>query len=209
MSMTRQQVTLLGIFALFIAPVLLVLMMRSSWWQYQPENFRNRGQLVQPPVQLPVGPVQADALDEDGNRTLAAVLNGKWLLLYVMPENCDRRCTDEIVSLRQIHKAAGRQGKHLSIVVLNTNKSGLEIQSTIESIYQELSFIANPPVETLASLAQIATDLATAQGQSKQTRTFVADPMLNVMLAYREDANPGDISKDLKRLLKWSRQDKE
>ena len=124
-------------------------------------------------------------------------------------ENCDRRCTDEIVSLRQIHKAAGRQGKHLSIVVLNTNKSGLEIQSTIESIYQELSFIANPPVETLASLAQIATDLATAQGQSKQIRTFVADPMLNVMLAYREDTNPGDISKDLKRLLKWSRQDKE
>jgi len=206
--MTRQQVSLLAIFALFLAPVLLVLMMRSSWWQYQPENFKNRGQLVQPTVQLPTGPAQAGSPDQNGNKSLATVINGKWLLLYVMPQNCDRKCMDEIVTLRQIHKATGRQGKHLSIVVLNTNKSDLEIQSTIESIYQELNFIANPPAETLASLARISADLAPEQGQPEQVHTFVADPMLNVMLAYGGNANPGDISKDLKQLLKWSRQDK-
>ena len=68
MSMTRQQITLLGIFALFLAPVLLVVMMRSSWWQYQPEKFKNRGQLVQPPVQLPVGPVHADSADKNSDK---------------------------------------------------------------------------------------------------------------------------------------------
>ncbi len=209
MSMTRQQVTLLGIFALFLAPVLLVLMMRSSWWQYQPEKFKNRGQLVQPPVQLPVGFIQTGASDQDSNKSLASAINGKWLLLYIMPENCARRCTDEIVSLRQIHKAAGRQGKHLSIVVLNTNKTGLEIQSTIESIYQELNFIANPPAETLATLAGISAGLESEKRQPNRVRIFVSDPMLNVMLAYGQDANPGDISKDLKRLLNWSRQNKE
>jgi len=209
MSMTRQQVTLLGIFALFLAPVLLVLMMRSSWWQYQPEKFKNRGQLVQPPVQLPVGFIQTGASDRGGNKSLASAINGKWLLLYIMPENCDRRCTDEIVFLRQIHKASGRQGKHLSIVVLNTNKTGLEIQSTIESIYQELNFIANPPAETLTTLAGISAGLESEKRQPNHVRIFVSDPMLNVMLAYGEDANPGDISKDLKRLLNWSRQNKE
>jgi hypothetical protein len=209
MNMTRQQVTLLGIFALFLAPVLLVLMMRSSWWQYQPEKFKNRGQLVQPPVQLPLGFIQTGAPDQDNNKSLASAINGKWLLLYIMPENCERRCTDEIVSLRQIHKAAGRQGKHLSIVVLNTNKTGLEIQSTIESIYQELNFVANPPAETLATLAGISAGLESEKRQPNHVRIFVSDPMLNVMLAYGEDANPGDISKDLKRLLNWSRQDKE
>lgn len=207
--MTRQQITLLGIFALFLAPVLLVVMMRSSWWQYQPEKFKNRGQLVQPPVQLPVGSVQADSIDQDGNKSLASTINGKWQLLYVMPENCDRKCTDDIVTLRQIHKAAGRQGKHLSIVILNTNKTGSEIQSKIESIYLELNFVANPPAETLATLAQISAGLESGAKRSSHVRTFVVDPMLNVMLAYGEDANPGDISKDLKRLLQWSRQDKE
>lgn len=209
MSMTRQQVTLLSIFALFLTPVLLVVMMRSSWWQYEPEKFKNRGLMVQPTVQLPVEPFQADSPDQDGNKSLASAANGKWLLLYVMPENCDRKCTDDIVTLRQIHKAAGRQGKHLSIVILNTNKTGSEIQSEIESIYLELNFVANPPAETLATLAQISVGLESGAERSIRVRTFVVDPMLNVMLAYGEDANPGDISKDLKRLLHWSRQDKE
>ena len=195
MSMTRQQVTLLSIFALFLAPVLLVALMRSTLWQYQPEESSNRGLLVQPPVHLPL-------LAE------SAAINGKWLILYVTADNCDRRCTDDIVSLRQIHKAAGRQGQHLSIVILNTNTQAERLQSTIESIYQEIVFIANPPAETLASLARISAGLAFEQEQPTHIRTFVADPMLNVMLAYGDNAYPGDISKDLKRLLKWSRQDK-
>jgi len=35
MSLSRQQITLLGIFALFMGPVILVMLMRSSWWQSQ------------------------------------------------------------------------------------------------------------------------------------------------------------------------------
>lgn len=209
MSMTRQQLSLLGIFALFLAPVLLVLLMRSSWWQYQPEKFKNRGHLVQPPVQLPLDFAQAAPYQQDGNKSLTSTFSGKWLLLYVLPENCDRRCTDDIVSMRQIHKAAGRQGKHLSIVILNTNKTADGIQSTIESIYQELNFVANPTAETLATLARISAGLESEKMQPNHVRIFVSDPMLNIMLAYGEDANPGDISKDLKRLLNWSRQDKE
>lgn len=189
MNMTRQQVTLLGIFALFLAPVLLVLMMRSSWWEYQPKGLRNLGQLVHPPVQLPLGSIQQE---------------GKWLLLYVMPENCDRKCTDDIISMRQIHKAAGRQGQHLSIVILNAHEADYELQSSIELAYQELYFIAQPPAEALATLARINAGLAAQKGWSNNIRTYVVDPMLNVILAYGVSANPNDIHKDLKRLLKWS-----
>lgn len=193
MNMTRQQLTLLGIFALFLGPLLLVLVMRSSWWGYQPEGLRNLGQLVQPPVQLPLDSVPQE---------------GKWLLLYVIPGNCDRKCMNDIISLRQIHKAAGRQGKYLSIVLLSENRADSELQSSIESIYREFNFIADPPVETLATLARVNAGLTSAHEQSNTIRTYVIDPMLNVILAYRTDANPNDINKDLKRLLKWSRQNK-
>ncbi len=203
MNMTRQQVTLLGIFALFLAPLLLVMLMRSSWWGYQPDSLRNFGQLVQPPVQLPVGPLQPD-----GHRSLAPGTEGQWLLLYVMPGDCDRKCSDDIVSFRQIHRAAGRQAEYLSIVILNENEAGSALQSRIESIYQELNFIAHPPAETLATLARINTDLTPEKGVPENIRTYVVDPMLNVILAYRADANPNDINKDLKRLLTWSKQDK-
>lgn len=208
MSMTRQQITLVAIFILFLAPLLLVVLMRSSWWQYQPENSSNLGLLVQPPVQLAPLIIGVDPAQADDSQHAASAIQGKWLLLYVLPENCDRSCTDDIITLRQIHKATGRQGKHLSIAILNTNNTADGIQSSIESIYQEIVFIANPPAETMASLARISAGLASENGLTTRIRTFVADPMLNVMLAYGENANPGDISKDLKRLLKWSRQDK-
>ena len=54
MSLSRQQLTLIGIFALFLGPVLLVILMRSSWWQYQPSGMKNQGYLVQPPITLPL-----------------------------------------------------------------------------------------------------------------------------------------------------------
>ena len=62
MSLSRQKLTLIGIFALFLGPVILVMLMRSDWWQYQPAGMQNKGFLVQPPVRL--------ALDRAGARHL-------------------------------------------------------------------------------------------------------------------------------------------
>ena len=74
MSLSRQQFTLLGIFALFLGPVILVILMRSSWWQYQPAGMKNQGHLVQPPVPLALETTQA--------------IDGKWLILYVLEQEC-------------------------------------------------------------------------------------------------------------------------
>jgi hypothetical protein len=57
-------------------------------------------------------------------------------------------------------------------------------------------------------LARVNADLRSAQDTPNDSRTFIVDPMLNVVLAYRDDSRPGDMQKDLKRLAKWSRQDK-
>ena len=76
MSLSRQQFTLLGIFALFIGPVLLVILMRSSWWQYQPSGMKNHGHLVQPAVSL--------------NLQQSAGIENKWLVLYVLEQPCDQ-----------------------------------------------------------------------------------------------------------------------
>ncbi len=201
--MTRQQITLLSIFALFLAPVLLVALMSTSWWAYQPAGLSNRGQLVQPPVALPLGQHQLD-----GSGISAAAFTGRWLLLYVMPENCERTCTDDIVSLRQIYKVTGRRGQHLAIVLLHKQPVDNELRSKIASISQDMHLLAMAPAETLSTLLQINSDLGKEKQQAGTIRTYIVDPLLNVVLAYGEDANPGDISKDLKRLLKWSVQDK-
>ncbi len=193
MSLSRQQFTLLGIFALFLGPVLLVIMMRSSWWQYQPAGLKNHGYLVQPPVHLTLNMTQG--------------IDGKWVILHVLDQPCDQKCIENVTALRQIHRAVGRHGEHLAIVLLSETPTEPGLQTRIESIYPEYNFIAESADTTSETLATINTMVATNKVDSNDTRTYLLDPMLNVILAYPDSVNPSDMHKDLKRLLKWSDQE--
>lgn len=193
MSLSRQQLTLLGIFALFFGPLLLVILMRSSWWQYQPAGLKNQGHLVQPPVYL--------SLEQIGDT------DGKWLILYVLDQPCDQVCIENITALRQIHRAAGRNGEHLGIALLNNTTTDPELRARLDAIYPEFRFPADPGYTALETLRNINMNLAGDQADSDSIHTYILDPMHNVILAYQTDADPTDIHKDLKRLLKWSDQE--
>ena len=193
MSLSRQQLTLIGIFALFFGPVILVMMMRSSWWGYQPANLKNEGQLVTPPTPLVLSP----------NPEIAK----KWLILHVLDTPCEQTCIEQVTALRQIHKAAGRNREHLGIVLLNTGVQDPALQSSLEAIYP--AFIQLTDSENLAIpvLTDINSRLPGKAGESGPFQTYILDPMLNVILAYEVGGNPNSIHKDLKRLLKWSDQE--
>jgi len=190
MSLSRQQLTLIGIFALFFGPLLLVMLMRSSWWQYQPSGLKNRGQLVQPVVQLSLDRPQAIA--------------DKWLILYVLDQPCDQGCIENVTALRQVHRAAGRNGEHLVIALLSDPQVSPELRARLEVIYPGFVFLVDSKQASLNALENINTSLATAKPDMGDVHTYVLDPMLNVILAYPNGADPSDIHKDLKRLLKWS-----
>ena len=193
MSLSRQQLTLLGIFALFMGPVLLVMMMRSSWWQYQPSGMKNQGQLVQPPVHL--------SLEQTETESFA----GKWLILYVLDQPCDKECIESVTAIRQVHRAAGRKSDHLAIVLLSELATDPELRARLEAIYPEFYFVADSSHKSLDRLETIRTGMTT---DSADMRTFILDPMHNVILAYLSGADPTDLHKDLKRLLKWADQEK-
>ena len=194
MSLSRQQITLLGIFALFFGPVILVMLMRSSWWQYQPANLKNEGYLVTPPVHLALNRSQG--------------IDGKWLILYVLDQPCDQACIDHVTALRQIHRASGRDRDHLAVVLLVTDPVDTGLWSRLESIYPEFKLVTDAATTASETLAIANTRVADDAGGSGSIHTYVLDPMLNVILAYGADSNPNDIHKDLRRLLKWSDQEK-
>lgn len=193
MSLSRQQFTLLGIFALFFGPVLLVMLMRSSWWQYQPSGLKNQGHLVQPPIPLSLGQTQS--------------IDGKWLILYVLDQPCAQQCIESVTALRQIHRAAGRNGDHLAIVLLSAAQMESGLRSRLEAIYPEFNIVLDSENTAITTLKTINSDIATTIPDSVEIQTYILDPMRNVILAYRTDAGPTDIHKDLKRLLKWSDQE--
>jgi hypothetical protein len=190
MSLSRQQLTLLGIFALFLGPVLLVMLMRSSWWQYQPSGMQNNGHLVQPPVSLGLGQTQG--------------IDAKWLILHVLEQPCDQECVDYITTLRQIHRAAGRNAGHLAIVLLSATEAEPALRTTLEAIYPQFNFVVDSENTLLDTLASINTAIT---AEPADIVTYILDPMHNVVLAYLTGTSPADIHKDLKRLLKRSDQE--
>ena len=193
MSLSRQQYTLLGIFALFLGPVILVILMRSSWWGYQPDGLKNHGQLVQPPMPLVLN--QADILDH------------RWVILYVLQADCDQVCIDQITSLRQIHLAAGRNREHLAVALLSKTSPEPTQRATLDAIYTDFTWLTDEGGVALTSLDAVNKKLMQITPQAITAHTYILDPMLNVILAYTTDANPNDIHKDLKHLLKWSDQE--
>lgn len=190
MSLSRQQLTLLGIFALFFGPLLLVMLMRSSWWQYQPAGLKNKGHLVQPPVHLSIDQTQG--------------MDDKWLILYELDQPCDQGCLENVTALRQIHRAVGRHAEHLAIVLLDSSETKPELRSKLEAIYPGFNLVADDEQTAFSTLALIDTEI---KADVSDIHTYVLDPMHNVVLAYPNNADPTDIHKDLKRLLKWSDQE--
>jgi hypothetical protein len=188
MSLSRQQWTLIGIFALFMGPVILVMLMRSSWWQYQPAKLKNHGHLVQPPVELVLQ--QSDQL------------RGRWTVLYIPEQPCGQACLDHAAALRQIHTAAGRNRDKLNIALLHRKPPDTELQERLGAIYpafEPLVETAPGPWRALASI-----DTQVPADSSGPVSTYVLDPVLNVVLAYRAGDDPNGIHKDLRRLLKHS-----
>jgi len=193
MSLSRQKITLLGIFALFIGPVILVMLMRSSWWQYQPASLKNQGHLVQPPVYLALNKTQ-------GN-------DRRWLILHVLDQPCGKACIEHVTALRQIHRAAGRNREHLAVVLLDKTDAEPGLWPRLESIYPEFELLADPAATALKTLATINAKVAKSTGHSDSIHTYILDPMLNVILAYGVNSGPNGIHKDLKRLMRWSDQE--
>ena len=77
----------------------------------------------------------------------------------------------------------------------------------VQSIYERFNFVSDIPATTIAKLQKINTTLSSTADSPDSIHTYVLDPMHNVILAYGDEINPNYINKDLKRLLKWSKQD--
>ena len=190
MSLSRQQFTLIGIFALFFGPVMLVILMRSSWWPYQPAELKNHGHLVQPPVRL--------------SMNLAPGFERKWIILHGLDLPCKQECIDYVTALRQVHRAAGKNREHLAIVLLSKTLPDPAQRSLLESIYPDFYFIEDEANSLINTLTSVHTGLGTETAVLNDIQTYILDPMQNVILAYWAGANPNDMHKDLKRLLKWA-----
>lgn len=199
MKQTRSRLLLVAIFLLFGVPVVVAMLMHSPWWQYEPAGMTNRGTLVQPPVAL-----DYDTLEWGTGEVPAEPPRDKWVILYPVTTPCVDQCLSDVESLRQIHRAAGRRQQNLLIMPLMRQETPGQTAALLAVYGAFLTAVdRNGEVyDRLGLTGDTGPDGSLAPGQA-----FLVDPSGNIMMRYAAGFDPGDLNKDLKRLLKWSAQD--
>jgi len=195
------RVALIVIAALFFLPLILAWLMYTGAIDYHPGSTRNLGQLVQPPRPVSWAGVM---LDGSESQSTADTYAGHWLILHAVPTPCGADCLRDITQLRQVHRASGKLQPRIRLGLLHDLDDPATILE-IEAVYGLFHLLEDPDGslwELLEAVANADQPAASARGS-----TYLIDPLGNIMMYYAAGYDPGDLSRDLKRLLTWSKLD--
>ena len=167
---------ILGVPLLLMA---LATFMYSSGWM-SPDGRVNNGRLLTPVIPL----------DDLAVLDVPALASEKWQLILRVSDACDTRCDEWVVMLRQLHVALGKNESRVERLYL----SNLEAPASVDRVgfYRTITTELTP----IESLMQ--------PPPADNAGIFISDPLGNIMLYYSLDADPKDIIKDMKKLLKLS-----
>ena len=116
--------------------------------------------------------------------------NENWLLIQLIPNYCNDKCQDNMHMLRQVNSALGKDMDRVQRHVIfekNTQKNNVYIKNY-------------PKVIVLDNSEKIYNKLS-----KMEEKIFIADPLGNVILGYKNDFMPKGLLKDIKKLLKFSK----
>ncbi len=200
MSITTNRLKLLAILALFILPLVLAALMFAGKIPLLSGETVNQGKLIQPPVPLDWNTANITA----GGTSGATDLPGNWVILLPVPASCGLDCLDKATGLRQVHRATGREQQRIRLVLLREVAWDEASTQQYLGVYDQFVLMADPDLALFQSL-QAANQVS--QAQPDAITSYLVDPLGNIMMAYDTADSETRMSKDLKRLLKWSKQD--
>jgi hypothetical protein len=185
--------TLLLLAAVFVLP--FVIGSGLFWSGWRPAKFVNRGELLQPPRELPDGGL----LDTGGRPLPTAELRGKWLLIRVAGATCDAVCENDLQQMQQVHIALNKDQSRVQRVLISSGEATGDDTPSWASLRRRF------PDTVLASLDP---DAARRAWQGVFTGTgrqiYLVDPLGKVMMRYADPPDLRGVLKDLERLLKYS-----
>jgi len=193
---TRKRISLVLLFSLFLAPLLLAILLFYIFPDWRPAGTSNHGQLVTPVRPLP--PFQMETLA--GEQLDETILRGKWTLVYLLQGACDKSCAEQLYNIRQVRLAQGKNIDRLQRLLVweNSTVSG-EDQAELQKHFPGLLIM---PLKNQQALVQVFS--LDEQKPMAARRVYLVDPLGNLMMRYEPDDEPKGMIKDLERLLKYS-----
>lgn len=185
--MTKTQRTLLLLLTIGTLPVIASYAM-YLWWK--PASRMNHGELLET---RSAGLQELPAEGPAHGRTIAELVQKKWVFLTVQPANCDVRCQRKLYLMRQIRTAQNENMLRIERVwvLLGEGQPDAQLLAAHPGLY--LARVTDP-----AKLSRLPT------GPDTGASIFLIDPLGDLVLRYDDHADPQGMLKDTRRLLRYS-----
>ena len=180
---------LLAVVAVCAAPMIFSYL---TYYVIKPTGRTNYGDLIDP-RQHPIPRLGASALD--GKPAELDAFKGKWIMLQVAPGDCQQRCKDQLVAMRQLRLMQGKGIERIERVWLVTDNTPLD--TMLMKVIDGTHMLRVPP-------AAVNAWLPVAQGGLVTDHLYLIDPLGNLMMRFPKDADPNKVKKDIAKLLKAS-----
>ncbi|MCF6264864.1 MAG: hypothetical protein L3J24_14930 [Xanthomonadales bacterium] len=179
------RLVILGVFAAFLTPVIIAMLMQSNFWSYQPESSKAHGTLIKPVVELSE---LREIIDD----------RSKWWLVSLANGNCDESCEKTLIEMRQLRKATGAHSGEVGLLFVSSDASSNEQQQRIQAIEAKILQINNHSIYSLINNSGSGTETA--------GEMWLLDRELNLFMHYPAGHNATGARKDLKRILTWAQE---
>ncbi len=176
-NVTKGRLVLISLVCLFALPAIIAkLILTQGWYQ---SGATNRGKLIEPYTTL-----------EQLGQVSPQAVHG-WQLVYVVPNQCEAQCQQQLYLLKQSHIALGKYQERV-VPILWTSETS------------KTSDLAEIPIEKMIMNAAVKQKVV--QGQM-----IIVDPLGQLVMSYTPQPDEDlvklskDMLADLRKLLKLSR----
>lgn len=183
------------VLSLFAAPLLLAFAIYygSNW---RPAGTTNKGDLITPAIPL----LQVPLNKADGTQTDATFLRNTWTLVFVGAGECDVVCRSALIDMRNARLLLGKDAARIARAFLY---SGASCDANHFAAEQQGLVVASLDGTAGQALLKLFPARNGVNAMDSH-RTYIVDPLGNLMMSYAPGTDPREIYQDLKKLLNLS-----
>lgn len=157
----------------------------------------NYGTLIQPVKEVPETVFNLAG----GSHKSLSEYRKKWLMFYVIKDECKERCIEDLYFMRQVRKAMAKDRYRINRLLVLENQSLMD-----ESLKNQLDEHPELTVVTLAEdTKQGFLSTITQDSGNIYEKIMLIDPFGNYMMEFPQKPDPTKVLEDIKRLLSVSR----
>ena len=190
--------TLIALVVVFFGPMLLAYVAYQYYSGHDPAETKNRGQLINPPHELPAFELATLA----GEPLRLEDLKGKWTLTYIGEGKCTQPCADALAKIKQARLLQGGELKRINRLYLMTD---IQADVSLEKVLQDHPglIVARGGADQLEPVLR-KFEIPYQRPAAEAHRVYIIDPQGFVMMSYPPGFDTVDLVKDIKHLLRAS-----